>query len=151
MSMATNDTKQLVAYAIARGLITRATPQPDPVERARRIRRKEYFRNYMRKYRAAQLPAACPEALQWRKSVLKRDHKFCRLCHARHDLETHHIKPFGTHKDDRWIVSNGITLCHDCHVQFRNKEMDYVDILSFIASIPVVVWRTHITPGFALA
>jgi 5-methylcytosine-specific restriction endonuclease McrA len=82
-----------------------------------------------------------PEGVKWRKAVLKRDQKHCRLCHANRRLEAHHIYPFAGHPEKRWDVSNGITLCHDCHVKFRHREMEYVRELAFIASVPIIVWN----------
>lgn len=75
----------------------------------------------------------------WRNAVLSRDRGFCRRCHDTQNLEVHHIKRFGSNPESRWDVSNGITLCHDCHVLFRNHEEEYEEILNFIASVPVVV------------
>ena len=81
-----------------------------------------------------------PQAVKWRKAVIKRDRRHCRICHFTDSLEVHHILPFGTHPDQRWDVSNGLTLCHVCHVRFRHRELEQADILRFIASIPVEVW-----------
>ena len=82
-----------------------------------------------------------PDGVKWRKSVMNRDKWHCRICHANRRLEAHHIHPFGTHKELRWEVSNGVTLCHDCHVKFRHRELEHAEILSFIASVPVMVWK----------
>lgn len=86
-----------------------------------------------------------PDYTKWHRAVLERDHYFCRRCHSRRNLEVHHIKRFATHPDFRWEVSNGITLCHDCHVLFRNREEEYEEILTFMASIPVteIVYVKH--------
>ena len=81
-----------------------------------------------------------PDGIAWRKAVLQRDKYHCRICHARRHLEVHHIYPFGTHPERRWELANGITLCHSCHTGFRHLEMEYVEILRFMASIPVEVW-----------
>jgi len=81
-----------------------------------------------------------PRGAKWRKAVLKRDKRRCRICHATTRLEAHHILPFGTHLDQRWDLSNGLTLCHECHVKFRNRELQHAEMLKFIASIPVEVW-----------
>ena len=78
---------------------------------------------------------------EWRKSVIERDHGYCRLCHSQERLEVHHIHRFAIYPDMRWDIQNGITLCHDCHVGFRNKEEDYIDELMFIASVPVEAWN----------
>lgn len=75
----------------------------------------------------------------WRKAVLDRDHGVCRRCHDTGNLEVHHIKRFGSNPESRWDVSNGITLCHNCHVLFRNREEEYEEILNLIASVSVVV------------
>lgn len=82
-----------------------------------------------------------PDYLKWRGAVIERDGGFCRLCHSTDKLEVHHIKRFATHPDVRWDVENGLTLCHDCHVSFRNREEEYEKELEFIASIPVEVWH----------
>jgi 5-methylcytosine-specific restriction endonuclease McrA len=82
-----------------------------------------------------------PEGVRWRRAVLKRDKGHCRLCHETRRLEAHHILPFVSHPAERWEVSNGLTLCHGCHVKFRNREMEHVEALQFIAGIPLVVWR----------
>jgi 5-methylcytosine-specific restriction endonuclease McrA len=82
-----------------------------------------------------------PKNQPWRRAVLERDKYHCRICRSWERLEVHHILPFGTHPEQRWDVGNGLTLCHSCHVGFRNKELDYAEILQFIASIPVVVWH----------
>jgi hypothetical protein len=84
-----------------------------------------------------------PEGVKWRKAVLKRDRYHCRICHATRRLEAHHILPFGTNPEIRWEVSNGLTLCHDCHVKFRHRELEYAEALKIIASVPVEVWRVE--------
>lgn len=59
---------------------------------------------------------ASPEYIQWRKAVYERDDFNCQECKARGGkLEAHHIKPFATHPELRFEVSNGITLCKSCH------------------------------------
>src|SRR5262249_39414671 len=45
-----------------------------------------------------------PEGVRWRKAVLKRDRKRCRLCGAGKKLEAHHIHPFGLFPEIRWEV-----------------------------------------------
>lgn len=81
------------------------------------------------------------EGRAWRRAVLARDCGFCRICHAAEQLEAHHIRPYSTHPEQRWLVENGVTLCEDCHRKFRGVELEYVEILSFVASVPVVVWQ----------
>ena len=64
---------------------------------------------------------------QWRLVVLKRDNFTCQKCGIRQDeilrtnrpvqdrLHAHHIKPWRTHPELRFEVSNGITYCWPCH------------------------------------
>jgi len=82
-----------------------------------------------------------PESRAWRKAVITRDKKHCRRCHSTERLEAHHIRRFTTHPELRNDVQNGITLCHACHVLFRNKEDEYADMLAFMASVTVEVWN----------
>ena len=79
-------------------------------------------------------------ATVWRNEVLARDHGYCRICHTQDRLEVHHIRRFATYPDVRWDADNGVTLCHDCHVRFRNREDKHIDFLAFVASVPVMVW-----------
>jgi 5-methylcytosine-specific restriction endonuclease McrA len=92
-------------------------------------------------YEGGQNERVNPDYLKWRKAVLKRDKGYCRLCHSKTRLEVHHIYRFATYPEKRWQTDNGITLCHDCHVGFRNREDEYVEELSCIAMVKVEVWH----------
>jgi len=83
----------------------------------------------------------CPEGREWRKLVIERDRGFCRLCHSQENLEAHHIERFGSNKERRWDVDNGVTLCSYCHKKFRGKEDEYASMFDLIASVQVVVWN----------
>ena len=53
---------------------------------------------------------------EWRTAVFMRDNYTCIECRSRGvDLEADHIKPFSTHPELRFEVSNGRTLCKPCH------------------------------------
>ena len=84
-----------------------------------------------------------PESSKWRRAVLKRDKGVCRVCHATDNLEVHHILPFRSHPTERWDVDNGITLCHDCHIQTYRCELEYVEELKIIASLELNIWIYH--------
>lgn len=52
----------------------------------------------------------------WRTSVFQRDDYTCRKCKIRGGyLQADHIKPFAHYPDLRFSLSNGRTLCIDCH------------------------------------
>ncbi len=57
------------------------------------------------------------EYYHWRKQVYDRDRHTCVLCGCNKSgsLEADHIKPFAYYPDLRFDVSNGRTLCKDCH------------------------------------
>lgn len=54
---------------------------------------------------------------EWRLNVFKRDGFRCQECGTKKDIQAHHIKPWKNNKSLRYVVSNGITLCRDCHLQ----------------------------------
>lgn len=55
---------------------------------------------------------------QWRTKVFKRDKYTCVHCfQVGGKLEADHIKPFSAFPKLRFKVSNGRTLCHQCHVK----------------------------------
>ena len=53
---------------------------------------------------------------KWRMAVYRRDHWTCQMCGKKtKQLVAHHIKPFKDYPELRYDVSNGITLCRNCH------------------------------------
>jgi hypothetical protein len=57
-----------------------------------------------------------PEYDEWRTAVFERDDYTCKDCGQRGgELNAHHIKEYAKHPKQRLDVSNGITLCLDCH------------------------------------
>lgn len=80
--------------------------------------------------------------MAWRKYVLERDNYTCQLCNKNKcKLNTHHIIPFSNlldkynlstieqveNSEELWDVSNGITLCVDCHKKIHNKKIHLED------------------------
>ena len=59
------------------------------------------------------------ELAQWRKEVISRDKK-CVKCESVENLQADHIKAFISHPDLRFEVTNGRTLCFDCHKKTGN-------------------------------
>lgn len=58
------------------------------------------------------------EGRAWKQAVFVRDNYTCRKCGERGGrLNAHHIKPYALYPELRWEVSNGETLCIDCHKQ----------------------------------
>ena len=54
----------------------------------------------------------------WRQSVFERDRFTCQDCgQLRGDIEADHIKPFSLFPELRFELSNGRTLCHNCHLK----------------------------------
>lgn len=57
----------------------------------------------------------------WRKAVFDRDSYTCTSCKViGGNLVADHIKCFAHHKEERFNIDNGRTLCLDCHKNTRN-------------------------------
>ena len=67
-----------------------------------------------------------PAYADWRKSVFKRDKK-CRMpgCNPKKRLQAHHITRWADAHSMTYDISNGITLCAECHKSIKNKESHY--------------------------
>lgn len=60
---------------------------------------------------------------KWRQKVFARDNFTCQICNKRGgELNAHHIKPYAKFKDLRFKVSNGLTLCVECHMELHRKK-----------------------------
>jgi hypothetical protein len=63
-----------------------------------------------------------PEYREWVKLVYERDNYTCAKCNERGGrLNAHHILNYSSNKSLRTELSNGITLCSDCHKDFHSK------------------------------
>lgn len=68
------------------------------------------------------------EYRKWRELVFERDDYTCQFCNKRGGkIQADHIKPFAFHPELRFEISNGRTLCIDCHMKtdtyLKNKPL----------------------------
>lgn len=57
----------------------------------------------------------------WRREVFKRDEYICQICREPNQrLEADHIKSWKDFPDLRYDLSNGRTLCKNCHIKTEN-------------------------------
>lgn len=71
----------------------------------------------------------------WRVRVFQRDNYVCKMpdCdRSEHYLQAHHIKPFAIFSDLRTVLSNGITLCKNCHRKTYKKEDQFEKLFQSI-------------------
>ena len=61
------------------------------------------------------------EYKQWRKQVYQRDNYECKKCGSKIKLNAHHILSWKYYPNLRYEVSNGITLCENCHIKIHQK------------------------------
>lgn len=62
------------------------------------------------------------EYKEWRIGVFTRDNYKCQHCDkVGGHLNAHHIKHWATHKNLRFEVNNGLTLCRACHIKVHSK------------------------------
>ena len=94
------------------------TSDPDPVTHGIRIVHWKIHKNES----ANKNKRLTYDYMVWKKTVKARDGNKCRKCGATEHLEAHHIKPFSKYPELRYEVSNGITLCHNCHAAYHSAE-----------------------------
>ena len=73
-----------------------------------------------------------PAYKQFRIDVLKRDKFKCKMpnCKSKSSLQVHHIKRWAHAHALRYDISNGITLCRNCHNSIKGKEHHYESLFS---------------------
>jgi len=66
---------------------------------------------------------AYAEYKEWRNKVYVRDMWSCQKCKRKGKiyLNAHHVENYSSRKDLRLVVSNGETLCDNCHKEFHKK------------------------------
>lgn len=59
----------------------------------------------------------------WRLSIFKRDKFTCQVCQDSQggNLVAHHLNCYKYFPEERWDISNGVTLCNACHREFHKK------------------------------
>ena len=75
--------------------------------------------------------------IKWRNSVLNRDNYTCKLCGKTKDetiLNVHHIERYADNEELRTDVSNGITLCYECHKKIFNREEEFEEYFKQLIS-----------------
>ena len=68
-----------------------------------------------------------PVYKDWRLKVYKRDRFTCQMprCKSKKRLQAHHIQRWSSAAILRYDVSNGITLCRECHNNVTGHEQQY--------------------------
>lgn len=63
------------------------------------------------------------KSVKWRAQVYERDRFTCRACDDADggNLNAHHIESYNSNRALRWEVSNGVTLCETCHLDFHKR------------------------------
>lgn len=62
------------------------------------------------------------ESKKWRENIFKRDKYTCIICSSKGvKLNAHHLNSWNKFKEERFLESNGITLCDSCHRDFHKK------------------------------
>jgi hypothetical protein len=83
------------------------------------IRKFKRYRRFVNKN-----PRDSPKYRKWCKSVFKRDKYRCVCCGKRGWLNAHHLNGWNWAVAERYLVSNGVTLCAgegNCHNTFHDR------------------------------
>lgn len=63
--------------------------------------------------------------MSWSKTVRKRDNNKCTWCNSTEKLVSHHIWHKAYCPESALDVDNGITLCHDCHMEQHRLDKSF--------------------------
>jgi len=95
---------------------TKAGAQKKKRQQREAIKRKGTFKEYLSDVGQKASRIRQPRNQQeWSLMVRARDNYTCQDCGSKKNLTAHHVKKKVKHKNRRFSVKNGITLCRDCH------------------------------------
>ena len=60
---------------------------------------------------------------RFRELVFKRDNFKCVMCNETKDLDAHHITDRHLMSNGGYVISNGISLCNNCHLKAEKYHM----------------------------
>lgn len=104
--------------------------------------KRECFHSFLRKNRVkAENITDSAEYKEWRLKVYRRDGYRCKMpgCNSQsRNIHAHHIYPKRDYPTLQFEVSNGITLCRECHELTYGKEEQYIDALVRCVSDDVI-------------
>jgi hypothetical protein len=80
------------------------------------------------------------EYVRWRQAVLTRDARKCQHCGSRKYLHVHHIKFLATHPELMFDVSNGLTLCAECHTALHREIGEPTDSNRLVRYLLAAGW-----------
>jgi hypothetical protein len=79
------------------------------------------------RYQAARKPEAAKhrghDYRRWATAVYERDGFACRQCGSTGAIHAHHVKEWSEFPELRFKVSNGLTVCQDCHQIIHGRKM----------------------------
>jgi len=59
----------------------------------------------------------------FREGVFERDNRKCKMCGKKEDLDAHHITDRHEISNGGYVLSNGISLCDECHWKAEQYHM----------------------------
>lgn len=107
-----------IQYTEIQGVFAKHTVCKSCKSKERSIWQTKYTKEELVLYKNAR---RCIFYYEWKKRILKRDNFECQNCGSSKKLIAHHILNFKTHIDLRYVDSNGIILCEECHKKFHSK------------------------------
>lgn len=66
---------------------------------------------------------SCEGYSKWRNDVYKRDRYTCQICSSKKKINAHHIVRWVDSIELRFDLSNGVTLCENCHKLIHKGEI----------------------------
>lgn len=92
-----------------------------------------------------------PKHIEWAKKVKQRDKFTCQICGAyKVYLNAHHKNSFDIFINQRFEISNGITLCAKCHDKFhniyghgKNTEFQFQEFVEIIKTIEEIAKKEN--------